>query len=156
MSKELESSTIGERIRNRRRQIELSQIQVAQRAGVSMQAVSLWEKDKATPSSTNLQALADALSCDVNWLLRGDSYDEEAATNKMLENENAKIQMRRRRREPTEPRYENSEDPRFLMDMFRNLNPERKRKAVNYMLDLYREEAVEKLKSYENIMKKSQ
>ncbi|WP_118984397.1 helix-turn-helix domain-containing protein [Photorhabdus sp. CRCIA-P01] len=73
--------TIGERIYSLRRGLELTQVQVAEKIGVSMAAVSLWEKNKASPSSENLQKIAQVLQCSVSWLLDGeDSADNQATT----------------------------------------------------------------------------
>lgn len=61
--------TLGERIRDRRRSLRMSQKEIADKIGVSVAAISLWEKDKASPSSDNMKSLAAALNCSPTWLL---------------------------------------------------------------------------------------
>lgn len=62
---------IGHRIQLRRRELGMTQLQIAEEIGVSMAAVSLWEKDKTNISSDNLQKVANALRCNPLWLLNG-------------------------------------------------------------------------------------
>ncbi|TDB48058.1 helix-turn-helix domain-containing protein [Photorhabdus luminescens] len=72
--------TIGERIYSRRRGLKLNQVQVAEKMGVSIAAVSLWEKNRTSPSSENLQKIAQVLQCSVSWLLNGEDSDDNQAT----------------------------------------------------------------------------
>lgn len=65
------NDTMGHRIRWKRRRLRLSQSDVAEKVGVSMAAVSLWETGRTNISSDKLLALAEVLSCDVEWLLNG-------------------------------------------------------------------------------------
>lgn len=51
--------TLGERLKERRLAHELSQEQVAERLGISRQAVAKWEGNHTSPSADNLLALAD-------------------------------------------------------------------------------------------------
>jgi transcriptional regulator with XRE-family HTH domain len=60
--------TIGERISERRRVRGLSQRQVAEALGISVQAVSSWEADKAQPKTNRLGALAVILGVTPGWL----------------------------------------------------------------------------------------
>lgn len=50
--------TLGENIRKRREELKLSQEDVAERLGVSRQAVSKWEKGQSKPTANNLIQLA--------------------------------------------------------------------------------------------------
>ena len=50
--------TLGERIAQLRREAGLSQEALAERMGVSRQAVSKWEKSQSFPDTENLLALA--------------------------------------------------------------------------------------------------
>lgn len=61
----------GSRIKQRRKELGLTQPDVAKRVGVTKATVSLWENDTNTPNGPNLQALAVALECSSNWLLEG-------------------------------------------------------------------------------------
>lgn len=56
----------------RRRDLRLSQVEVAERIGSSASSVSLWESGKATPGSVSLFAWADALGVDLALVPRGD------------------------------------------------------------------------------------
>lgn len=61
--------TLGENIQAARKQKGLSQEALAERVGVSRQALGKWEKDTALPSLENLQALAGVLDVSVDALL---------------------------------------------------------------------------------------
>ena len=52
--------TLGQNIQNARRAQGLSQEALAEKIGVSRQALGKWEKDTALPGLDNLQALAAA------------------------------------------------------------------------------------------------
>jgi len=62
---------MGERIRQKRKELNLTQQALAEKAGVNRVTVTGWEKDDYQPNGANLQALADALKCDPNWLVSG-------------------------------------------------------------------------------------
>ena len=53
--------SIGERITQLRKEVSLSQGQLADMLGVSRQAVSKWENDLSNPDTLNLVRLADIL-----------------------------------------------------------------------------------------------
>lgn len=63
--------SIGERITSLRTAAFLSQGQLADRMGVSRQAVSKWENDLSCPDPLRLIQLADALGTDVEYLASG-------------------------------------------------------------------------------------
>lgn len=63
--------TIGERIKELRKQHQISQIQLAKALGVSRQAVSKWENDQTEPDTLNLIRLADILSTDSEYIATG-------------------------------------------------------------------------------------
>ena len=63
--------SIGERITELRKTASLSQGQLAQRMGVTRQAVSKWENDLSTPDPLRLIQLADALGTDSEYLASG-------------------------------------------------------------------------------------
>lgn len=63
--------TIGNRIAVLRREHGYSQEYVAERLGVSRQAVSKWETDQTAPDTYNLIALADLLGTSVEHLATG-------------------------------------------------------------------------------------
>ena len=63
--------TLGERIQYFRKRAGLSQEGLAERLGVSRQAVSKWENDLASPDTLKLIQLADVLKTDVEYLATG-------------------------------------------------------------------------------------
>lgn len=63
--------SVGERIYALRTAASLSQGQLADRMGVSRQAVSKWENDTSCPDPLRLIQLADALNTDVEYLATG-------------------------------------------------------------------------------------
>lgn len=67
---------VGNRIRQRRMALGMSQAMLAQELSISTQAISLWENGKTSPSGSNLSALAAVLRCDMRWLLEGDLEDQ--------------------------------------------------------------------------------
>ena len=67
--------TLGQNIQNARRAQGLSQEALAEKIGVSRQALGKWEKDTALPGLDNLQALAAALGIGVDALLGTENAD---------------------------------------------------------------------------------
>lgn len=64
--------TLGERIQRLRKEQGLSQEQLAERVGVSRQAVSKWEVDAAVPETDKLLTLSRALGVGTDVLLGND------------------------------------------------------------------------------------
>lgn len=62
---------MGERISQLRKQLGMSQLQLAEALEVSRQAVSKWESDQSSPDSLHLIKLADVLESDVEYLATG-------------------------------------------------------------------------------------
>ena len=65
-----ERASLGEVIRARREACGMTQELVAQKLGVSRQAVGKWESGKSEPSTTNWMALAELFGTDAAELLR--------------------------------------------------------------------------------------
>ena len=65
----MQKPTLGEAIQAARRAQNLSQEALAEKIGVSRQALGKWEKGAALPGLDNLQALAQVLDCSVDSLL---------------------------------------------------------------------------------------
>lgn len=61
--------TLGDNIKTRRQEIRMSQEMLAERVGVSRQAVTKWEAGQSEPSSENLYRLAEVLGVTVEGLL---------------------------------------------------------------------------------------
>lgn len=69
--------TIGESIRHHRKKLNLTQAQLAERIGVSAQAVSKWENGAGLPDISMAVPLARALGTTTDELLRfGERYQE--------------------------------------------------------------------------------
>jgi len=62
---------LGSRIADKRRERGLTQNQIADRMGVTPQAVSKWERGLACPDIAFLDDLADLLGMSIDALLRG-------------------------------------------------------------------------------------
>lgn len=69
--------TLGEKIKEARKQCGLSQEQLAEKMAVSRSAIAKWETDKGLPDVDNLKALAQLLNVSVDYLLdNGEAIDE--------------------------------------------------------------------------------
>lgn len=68
-------ATLGERLRLARRRARLSQARVAERLGVTQQAVSQWETGLQPPNLENVIAAAKLYNVSIDWLL-GHSVDQ--------------------------------------------------------------------------------
>lgn len=78
--------SLGENIRKRREELKLSQEYVAERLGVSRQAVSKWETEKSEPTAGNLVELADVLEIGLSELVESEKYIPEKAAEKRKPN----------------------------------------------------------------------
>lgn len=67
--------TLGQRIRQRRKQIGLNQSGLSKAASVSGSSISLWENDNTAPRGANLHKLATALQCSPAWILYGNEEE---------------------------------------------------------------------------------
>ena len=63
--------SIGERISDLRKHMNMSQGQLAEAMGVTRQAVSKWENDLAVPDALKMIRLADILDSDLEFLSTG-------------------------------------------------------------------------------------
>ena len=61
--------TLGDKIREARRKVGLSQEQLAEKMSVSRSAIAKWETDKGLPDVGNLKTLARLLGVSVDFLL---------------------------------------------------------------------------------------
>ncbi|MCM1304600.1 MAG: helix-turn-helix domain-containing protein [Lachnospiraceae bacterium] len=64
---------IGERIKKRRKELQITQTQISEKTGISSGNLSGIESGKNLPSATALIGLSDMLNVSVDWLLKGDS-----------------------------------------------------------------------------------
>lgn len=75
----MKMQTVGDRIRARRKELKLTQKDLASRVGVSHVAISQWEKDETAPRGDNLLRLSQALGCDASYLNNGDGSASNVA-----------------------------------------------------------------------------
>ena len=73
---------IGNFIAERRKNVNLTQIQLAEKLNITDRAISKWERGKAMPDSSIMLVLCDILKITVNDLLSGevvtlDNYNKE-------------------------------------------------------------------------------
>ena len=67
----------GEKIKAKRRELNLSQEDLADKLFVTRQAISKWENDKATPTMTNLRELSEVFRVDMAYFIGESKVDEE-------------------------------------------------------------------------------
>lgn len=65
------TKAIGERIKELRKQKNLTQKEIAMKLGRTAAAVTQWELGITAPNGQNLIKLADLLGCDPQWILTG-------------------------------------------------------------------------------------
>lgn len=81
----MDQSKIGKFIAERRKTVNLTQMQLAEKLNITDRAVSKWETGKAMPDSSIMLTLCDILKISVNDLLSGEVIKVELY-NKELEN----------------------------------------------------------------------
>jgi transcriptional regulator with XRE-family HTH domain len=74
----LNSKSIGNKIAEARKKINLSQAELAQQVSISPQAVGKWERGESMPDITTLNRLAGIFGVDLNFF--SDSFQTEEAT----------------------------------------------------------------------------
>ena len=73
----MEKLSIGTRIKQRRKELGLKQLQIKELTGISSGNLSEIENNKILPSSLALIALSDALNCSIDWILTGKSHSND-------------------------------------------------------------------------------
>lgn len=63
--------SVGQRIIELRKQLNISQLQLAKDLGISRQAVSKWENDQSLPDTDKMIQLAEILDTDIEYLSSG-------------------------------------------------------------------------------------
>ena len=74
--------SFGSRLRDRRKELGITQPQLADSLGVSQSAIGSWETGVNSPRATLLYALFDILHCDANYLFQDETkelYKDEAS-----------------------------------------------------------------------------
>lgn len=62
---------LGDRLRKRRKELKLTQKQVAKASGISPSSVTQWEAGDTAPKGENLYSVCKILQCSPDWLLYG-------------------------------------------------------------------------------------
>lgn len=75
-------SSIGIRIKMRRKEIGLTQPQVKQLTGISSGTLSDIENGKSLPATPSLIKLSKALDCSIDWILTGEFRQSEISISK--------------------------------------------------------------------------
>lgn len=70
----MKTDMIGLRIKNRRKELGLTQTQITKIVGISSGNMSDFETGKKLPSALSLIALSDILECSTDWILTGQEY----------------------------------------------------------------------------------
>ena len=73
--------SIGNRITELRRKLQLSQEELADKIGVTRQSVSKWETDVSAPDAFNLIALSEILDTSVEYIVTGKTNTKEKTEN---------------------------------------------------------------------------
>ena len=73
---------IGRFIAERRKKASLTQMQLAEKLGITDKAISKWERGKAMPDSSIMLELCDILGISVNELLSGEEISMENSNQK--------------------------------------------------------------------------
>ena len=74
--------SFGSRLRDKRKELGITQPALAERLGVSQSAIGSWETDVNSPHATLLYDLFDILHCDANYLFQDETkqlYKNEAS-----------------------------------------------------------------------------
>jgi transcriptional regulator with XRE-family HTH domain len=77
--------TIGENIQNKRKELGLSQEELAEKLLVSRQTVSLWETDQTLPTIDNLMRLKDIFGVSIDSVLCADEVKENKINSDSLD-----------------------------------------------------------------------
>lgn len=83
--------TIGERIRTRRKELNLTMKAIFEQENIKTGNLSELENDKYLPSVQTLIALSRVLECSIDWILTGKEYT--VLDQKTLNTENLKIEQ---------------------------------------------------------------
>ena len=76
-SKEVIKMTLGEKLKEARKQARLSQEQFSEKLGVSRSVVAKWETDNGIPDVDNLKVISGLLNVSIDYLLDdGEIMDE--------------------------------------------------------------------------------
>ncbi|MED3804977.1 helix-turn-helix domain-containing protein [Lysinibacillus xylanilyticus] len=84
------SDIIGSRIKEKRKNLHYTQLQLAQKISVSPQVISNWERGYTEPSAEDIAKLSEVLSCPSDYLLGKPTTDPTIKDNNKEERDIAK------------------------------------------------------------------
>lgn len=87
--------TLEEQIKHYRKQAGLSQEKMAEKIGVSRQAITKWENGTGTPDIANLMAIADLFQISVDELLSNEKSEKSSLITSMKVVLNTILMVRR-------------------------------------------------------------
>jgi transcriptional regulator with XRE-family HTH domain len=73
----MENLSIGTRIKQRRKELGLTQVQIKQITGISSGNMSEIENGNKLPSTPTLISLSAILDCSIDWMLKGETSKRE-------------------------------------------------------------------------------
>ena len=73
-------NTIGQRIKERRKELNITQTQIHEKTGISSGNLSGIENGKYLPSTSALLELSKILECSIDWMLTGESLISKSST----------------------------------------------------------------------------
>lgn len=73
----MDYSSIGKRIKQRRKELNLTQTQIKAETGISSGNLSDIENGVKLPSTPTLLSLSQILNCSIDWILKGESLKRE-------------------------------------------------------------------------------
>lgn len=73
----MENLSIGKRIKQRRKALGLTQVQIQQKTGISSGNMSEIENGNKLPSTPTLISLSTILDCSIDWMLKGETLIRE-------------------------------------------------------------------------------
>lgn len=77
---ELDTLEIGKRIKERRKELRLTQLDIKEKTGISSGNMSDIERGNRLPAANTLLQLSEVLQCSIDYLLRGKSSISENST----------------------------------------------------------------------------
>ena len=87
------TETLGERIRAARQAAGLSQEKLAERLGLTRQAVTKWETGQSAPSTENLLRLAEVLGVPVTALLDASAPEQQMQADQIYALQKAQVRQ---------------------------------------------------------------
>ena len=121
----------GEKISKARKNINLTQDQLAEVLDVSRQTISKWESDIAYPEAGKLKLLSDTLNVSIDYLLNDEAEENKVPEMKQTSNG---YEVDWSKLYPILNKYEKEIDINHYFDLFSDLSKEAMKK-YNYSLE---------------------